>query len=376
MLALLSTMPLRLTHRPTAILLGMMMMVHRVGAYSSCVTSSARVIPLRTSGGRGSWPLAVLAGGEVRDQQYHFLSDLQRIHKGTVVEDQNSFPYKRDDWLRNLLSIPRSTVLRRISGHIVFNIAVAALFCAVRSLGLLKATFPAVLHSLAGAFLGLLVTFRTNSAYARFWEARILWGGVMNTCRNLAIGISVWIKPRKPFTAQRALAQLHSYPYAVGKQCRQEVFCAGERPADVCQQLQTSLHESALASSWDGPMTLYELQIAEQARHVDKLVDATGALQRIISTPLPLAYGRHTSRFLTLWCGTLPLAIGSSVGLVTTLIAVAAVSWLVLGIDSIGQLLEHPFTQPKDNGDSYDFGLPVEVLARNVAQEVSRIGGL
>ena len=117
MLALLSTMPLRLTHRPTAILLGMMMMVHRVGAYSSCVTSSARVIPLRTSGGRGSWPLAVLAGGEVRDQQYHFLSDLQRIHKGTVVEDQNSFPYKRDDWLRNLLSIPRSTVLRRISGR-------------------------------------------------------------------------------------------------------------------------------------------------------------------------------------------------------------------------------------------------------------------
>ena len=118
---------------------------------------------------------------------------------------------------------------------------------------------------------------------------------------------------------------------------------------------------------------LHELQLAEQARHVDKLVDATGALNRIIKTPLPLAYSRHTSRFLTLWCATLPFAMAGA-GAAPTIAAVALVSWLVLGIDSIGQLLEQPFSQPKNTGANFDYGLPVEALASGVAAEIRRLG--
>ena len=280
---------------------------------------------------------------------------------------------KRDDWLNNLRSIPFSTVLRRIAGHLLFNVGIAALFLALRAAKVLQGSFPAVPHSLAGAFLGLLVTFRTNSAYARFWEARIIWGGIMNTCRSIAIGARVWVEPRKPLVARRLLGALHEYPTSVMHQCRDEPG-AFKGPADVCMQMQTCLHDSALASSWDGPMGLYELQLAEQSRHVDKLVDATGALNRIIRTPLPLAYSRHTSRFLTAWCTTLPFALGASVGVAPTLATVAIVSWLVLGIDSIGQLLEQPFSQPKDTGVGFDYGLPVELLARGVADEIARIG--
>ena len=77
---------------------------------------------------------------------------------------------------------------------------------ALRHHGCLSGAIPAVRHSLAGAFLGLLVTFRTNSAYARFWEARIIWGGIMNTCRSLAINAKVWISPRSPGAARRFCA--------------------------------------------------------------------------------------------------------------------------------------------------------------------------
>ena len=77
-----------------------------------------------------------------------------------------------------------------------------------------------------------------------------------------------------------------------------------------------------------------------------------------------------------MWCTTLPFALGASVGPVPTVCAVAIISWIVLGIDSIGQLVEQPFSQPKDVGDGFDFGLPVESLASGVADEIMRIGSV
>ena len=84
---------------------------------------------------------------------------------------------------------------------------------------------------------------------------------------TLAIGASVWIKPRKPTAARRFVEELHRYPTAVARQCRDRPFAVGEHPADVCMSMQSWLHRSALPSSWDGPLGLYELQLAEQARH-------------------------------------------------------------------------------------------------------------
>jgi len=312
-----------------------------------------------------------------------------------------------DAWLGNLVSMPRSLILRRIAGHLLFNVVVAAAFVRLRAVGWTK-DLPGAAHSLTGAFLGLLVTFRTNNSYGRYWEARTVWGGIMNTCRSLAIGASVWITPRRPAEARGFVEALRRYPTQVAIQCRKEPLGDGDHPADVCMSLQNWLHRAALPSS--DTAGLYELQLAAQARHVDKLTDATGALNRIINTPLPISYSRHTSRALSIWCGTLPCAIGSSVGPTATIVVVALVSWLVLGISAVGgdaasfvvpismrrsrrwcteawlprinatrfthtgELLEQPFSQPENVGEGFDFGLPVESLGRSVADEIERIG--
>jgi len=276
-----------------------------------------------------------------------------------------------DAWLGNLVSMPRSLILRRIAGHLLFNVVVAAAFVRLRAVGWAK-DLPGAAHSLTGAFLGLLVTFRTNNSYGRYWEARTVWGGIMNTCRSLAIGASVWIAPRRPTEAQGFVEALRRYPTQVAIQCRKEPLGDGDHPADVCMSLQSWLHRAALPSS--DTAGLYELQLAAHSRHVDKLTDATGALNRIISTPLPISYSRHTSRALSIWCGTLPCAIGSSVGPAATIVVVALVSWLVLGISAVGELLEQPFSQPENVGEGYDFGLPVESLGRSVADEIERLG--
>ena len=45
--------------------------------------------------------------------------------------------------------------------------------------------------------LSLLLIFRTNTAYERFWEGRKLWGNLVNTVRNLTRGICIIIKERE-----------------------------------------------------------------------------------------------------------------------------------------------------------------------------------
>ena len=86
--------------------------------------------------------------------------------------------YSSQDWWRVLKELPSSSVLVRIAPRMAANVVVATLVAWLRVAGLLRLSFPALPHQLAGAFLGLLVTFRTNSAYARFWEARCIWGKV------------------------------------------------------------------------------------------------------------------------------------------------------------------------------------------------------
>lgn len=92
-------------------------------------------------------------------------------------------------WLDHLFDI-RGTLVREISGRVgacvLWAIIVVSCHYYVRPLGT-----SVVLHSLVGVALGLLLVFRTNSSYDRYWEGRRLWGSIVNETRNLIRGASV-----------------------------------------------------------------------------------------------------------------------------------------------------------------------------------------
>ena len=73
-----------------------------------------------------------------------------------------------------------------------------------------------------------------------------------------------------------------------------------------------------------------------------RLNDAMGACERLLRTPIPQSYTRHTSRFLTLWCNLLPLALWPALGLGTPL-ATVFIGFALLGIEDIGVQIEEPF---------------------------------
>ena len=80
----------------------------------------------------------------------------------------------------------------------------------------------------------------------------------------------------------------------------------------------------------------------ELDQHVQKLTTALGGCERILRTPLPTSYTRHTSRFLVIWLHMMPLVLYPSMGL-ATMPASLFVAWALLGIEDIGVRLEEPF---------------------------------
>ena len=71
-----------------------------------------------------------------------------------------------------------------------------------------------------------------------------------------------------------------------------------------------------------------------------------GACERIFKSPIPLVYTRHTSRFVGVWLGFLPLAIwgvDSSWNHLATIPSSALIVFFLLGIEELGLQIEEPF---------------------------------
>jgi predicted membrane chloride channel (bestrophin family) len=97
-------------------------------------------------------------------------------------------------------------------------------------------------------------------------------------------------------------------------------------------------------------------------KFVDEISNSIGQCERIVQTPVPLTYARHTSRFLTLWCLTLPPCLVSEFGWYIIPFTVI-VSWALFGIQEIGMMIEEPFQR----------ALKLEVFANTIRRDLSEL---
>merc|ERR1712118_381377 len=79
---------------------------------------------------------------------------------------------------------------------------------------------------------------------------------------------------------------------------------------------------------------------------VSGLLNSVSQCERLVQTPIPQSYVRHTSRFLSLWLLTLPFGLFAKVQWWTPFVVWAA-SWALCGIQELGQVIEHPFDGPQ-----------------------------
>lgn len=204
--------------------------------------------------------------------------------------------------------------------------------------------------------LGLLLVFRTNTAYERYWDGRIAWGTLVITTRNLAREIQVGVAtPSENTKAEKKKALKRLLSFAITTKC----FLRQESPVDQLKdllsaddliQIEKAERPPQLITFW---LSHYLQQqcaqghISENQRiagngQIGHLVEALSGCERIIKTPMPMSYKVYLRRLTMLYCFLLPLGLVEQLGWWTPS-AIALVSFVLLGVEEIGNEIENPF---------------------------------
>lgn len=211
---------------------------------------------------------------------------------------------------------------------------------------------PAPLTS-SGVVLGLLLVFRSGAGYDRWWEARVLWGGITNQCRNLVLSaraygpadpawqrtFATWVAAfthaaRGSVRGERALPELAAL---VGATEAAGIGAARHMPGHVAARLASLLREAR-----DGGMDGFAFLQLDRERA--RLIDHVGGCERILATPMPHVVSLMTRRFLAMYLLVLPFGLVAPLGWLTPALALF-VAYPILSLEQIGAELQNPFAR-------------------------------
>lgn len=214
-------------------------------------------------------------------------------------------------------------------------------------------TIRADVMEASGLVLELLLVFRTAGGYERWWEARRLWGEIINQSRNLAVAALVngpldraWREELVRWTiafSQTVRASLRDERLSselarlLGEDNGQALAQSHHMPSYVSERIATLLREARAAGSLDS------FAFIQIDRDRAALLDHAGGCERILATPIPKIYSETIRRFVVLYLFALPFAL-SQAGLFSPAYTLL-IAYPVLSLEQIGAELQNPFVK-------------------------------
>ena len=208
------------------------------------------------------------------------------------------------------------------------------------------------MHALLGFAISMLLVFRTNTAYDRWWEARRQWGQLVNVSRNLAIKLAA-ILPEDDTVTRADLARfLGLFAQALTAHLRSEktrlaldiaahpelegVDPGMHVPARIAALMHTRVHDAYR----DGRVT--GDQLIGLATDLTMLMDICGACERIKNTPIPYSYSSFIKKFIVVYSLTLPFGFVFSLGYIAVPV-VMFIFYVLASLELIAEEIEEPF---------------------------------
>lgn len=267
---------------------------------------------------------------------------------------------KNDHWFK-MLFIWKGSVLPQILPRLIL------LFILSSVIVFLKGTFfnyriplsPAP-FTLFGIALALFLGFRNNASYDRFWEARKLWGAVLNDTRSLARqALTLSGYPPKSEEVSTFINYLIAFTYALKHQLRRT-----DASEDMEERLDPELAKRLKGAIYKPIILMKEMgfwvQKAKQEGRIDtilqasfddnlnKLSDIVGGCERIASTPIPYTYRILLHRTVYLYCFMLPFGFVDTLAWMTPFIVVF-IAYTFVALEAIADEIEEPFgIEPND----------------------------
>lgn len=243
--------------------------------------------------------------------------------------------------------------------------------------------------ALYGSAIGIIVGFRNNSAYGRWWEARTLWGAIVNNSRSLARQVDTTLGTCTEDTAEcitlrtRIVHHQIAYVHALRQQLRGlnptleirarmsadefpdadlEALVSQKNVAMTVQQSMGAMLTQARQRHWIDPLVWQAMD-----RNLDDLMDSQGGAERIKNTPMPKQFDYFPTLFVRIYCLLLPIGMVENLGWFTPL-GSTLVGFMFLALDKIGRDLQDPF----DNG-IYD--IPLTAITTTIETNLRQILG-
>ncbi len=242
--------------------------------------------------------------------------------------------------------------------------------------------FPLTIPSLLGTALSLVLAFRTSQAYDRWWEARKIWGAIVNDSRSVVRATETYLKVgteevNKALIHRIGLRQI-AWTYALGKNLR------GQDPLNGIEEFLSAEEFEKLKGMNNVPNALLhnhskDIRKAREQELISefgqlrldelvmRLVDSMGGCERIKGTIFPTPYNRIVHITIYIFAITLTIGISDFIGFRETIVTVVLTT-IFLALERVAVVLQDPWEGlPSD--------IPVTMLSHKIETDLKQMMG-
>ena len=290
--------------------------------------------------------------------------------------------YNPKEWFTFLFHLHKSDTIRKLS-PLLFGIAAYSGIIAVLEVEVFQLSdnnhlknIP-LMHSLLGFAISMLLVFRTNTAYDRWWEGRKLWGALVNNSRNLSLKLASILKEDDKTNRTFFSSSISFYAYSLMNHLQQEstktalfdeddhghLLSAIDQGKHIPNQVAAQLFKRVHALHKQGKISGDELIVLNA--ELQSFTDICGACERIKNTPIPFSYSVFIKKFIFFYVMTLPFGFVFSMGYYVIPV-VTFVFYVLASLELVAEEIEDPF-----GIDAND--LPMEKIAHNIKKHVQEL---
>lgn len=281
--------------------------------------------------------------------------------------------YNPKDWFTFIFHIHKADTFRKL-WPLMISVAIFSglvVYVEIQFLHLSESSQVkniSMMHSLLGFVISMLLVFRTNTSYERWWEGRKLLGELTNVSRNLAIKIKAlqlgqeemeyfnFMIPKYAFTLKEHLREKKYF----GKD---SLLIEVDTGKHVPNQVAAGLSSRIFGLAAQGVVSGEQLIIL--SNDLNRFTDICGGCERIRNTPIPFSYSTFIKKFLFIYVITLPFGWVFNLGYFVILI-VPFILYVLASLELIAEEIENPFGyDPND--------LPVDEICGNIEKHVGEI---
>ena len=227
-----------------------------------------------------------------------------------------------------------------------------------------------IMHGMLGFVISLLLVFRTNTAYDRWWEGRKLWGSLVNNSRNFSIKLSAILEDendkqflRKIIPSYANVLHKHLKNEDTAKQLFEdldlEIDHHKHKPNQVAMLMFQKINELYVAKKITGD------QLIILNAEIQSFTEVCGACERIKNTPIPYSYSAFIKKFIFFYVMTLPFGYSFSLGYYVAPVVVF-IFYVLASLELIAEEIEDPF-----GGDVND--LPTKKISESIKKHVEEL---